>query len=93
MPVVAGLDDKGDGTYEPVIASYDYIGWKESSYFACAGTSQEFLYGVCESFFKEDMVSFTPLNFTLLTSMSNIYMIEPRWVVRSSVTITIGCLG
>mmetsp|Transcript_32350 Transcript_32350/g.36885 ORF Transcript_32350/g.36885 Transcript_32350/m.36885 type:complete len:94 (-) Transcript_32350:266-547(-) len=26
VPVVAGLDDKGNGEYEPVIASYDYIG-------------------------------------------------------------------
>ena len=26
VPVVAGLDKKEDGTYEPVIASYDYIG-------------------------------------------------------------------
>ena len=52
---MAGLDKKEDGTYEPVIASYDYIGWKESSYFACAGTAQQFLYGVCESFYKEDL--------------------------------------
>ena len=26
VPVVAGLDEKEDGSFEPVIASYDYIG-------------------------------------------------------------------
>ena len=55
QPIVAGLDKQKDGTYEPVIATYDSIGTLEKSYFACGGTAAEFLYGVAEAFYKEDM--------------------------------------
>ena len=53
--MVAGLEEKAPGEFEPVIATYDSIGTLEKSYFACGGTGAEFLYGVAEAFYKEDM--------------------------------------
>ncbi len=49
------MDEKKDGTFEPVIATYDSIGTLETSYFACGGTGAEFLYGPAEAFYKENM--------------------------------------
>ena len=54
QPIIAGLTETEKGL-EPVIATYDSIGCKEQSYFACGGTGGELLYGVCETFYKEDM--------------------------------------
>lgn len=55
-PVIAGLDKKGDNEYEPVICTYDSIGYRESSgQFEVAGTGGELLYGVCETFYKKDL--------------------------------------
>ena len=55
QPIVAGLDENKDGTFEPVIATYDNIGTLETSYFACGGTAAELLYGPAEAFYKENM--------------------------------------
>lgn len=52
-PVIAGLDPV---TNEPIIASSDSIGaMTTNKMFACAGTSEEELYGVCESMWRPDM--------------------------------------
>ena len=55
QPLVAGLRETKDGEFDPVIATYDSIGCKEQSYFAVGGTATDLLYGVCETFYKEDM--------------------------------------
>ena len=97
VPVIAGLDEKEDGEFEPVIASYDYIGWKECSYFACAGTSQEFLYGVCESFYKENMNPdelFEVVSQSLLAAMdrdsyagwgATVYILTPKEIIVKNI--------
>ena len=55
-PVVAGLDKKSEGVYEPVICTYDSIGYREhNGQFEVAGTGGELLYGVCETFYKEGL--------------------------------------
>ena len=55
-PVIAGLDKVSDTEYKPVIATYDSIGYYESSgAFEVAGTGSDFLYGVAETFYKPDM--------------------------------------
>lgn len=55
-PVIAGLDKKADGEYEPVICTYDSIGYLERSpHFECAGTGSDFLMGVAEAFYKPEM--------------------------------------
>lgn len=46
----------GEGKYEPVICTYDSIGYREhSGQFEVAGTGGELLYGICETFYKEGM--------------------------------------
>ena len=56
QPLIAGLsEDKKTGELEPVIATYDYIGFIEKNYFAAGGTASDFLQGVCEAFYREDM--------------------------------------
>ena len=55
QPVVAGLQEQKDGGFKPVIATYDSIGCKEMSHFAVGGTAADFLYGSCETYYKEDM--------------------------------------
>eukprot|EP00351_Strombidinopsis_sp_SopsisLIS2011_P007351 CAMPEP_0116870158 /NCGR_PEP_ID=MMETSP0463-20121206/15_1 /TAXON_ID=181622 /ORGANISM="Strombidinopsis sp, Strain SopsisLIS2011" /LENGTH=195 /DNA_ID=CAMNT_0004506313 /DNA_START=44 /DNA_END=631 /DNA_ORIENTATION=+ len=55
-PVVAGLDKKSETEYEPVICTYDSIGYREhNGQFEVAGTGSELLYGVCESFYKPNL--------------------------------------
>ena len=55
-PVVAGLDKNTDGSYTPVIVSYDSIGCRdEHGSFQVAGTGAQLLYGCCEAFYKPDM--------------------------------------
>ena len=55
-PVVAGLDKISDTEYQPVICTYDSIGYRQhSGNFEVAGTGQDFLYGTCEAFYKEDL--------------------------------------
>ena len=57
-PVVCGLEEK-DGELVPYISAYDLIGaglFAED--FVLAGTSSEALYGLCESFYKPDLVCF-----------------------------------
>merc|ERR1712070_328236 len=55
-PIVAGLDKKKDGSYEPVIVNYDSIGCRdEHGAFQVAGTGAQLLYGCCEAFYKPDM--------------------------------------
>ena len=55
-PVVAGLDKISDTEYEPVICTYDSIGYREhNGQFEVAGTGAELLYGVCESFYKPNL--------------------------------------
>ena len=52
-PVIAGLEPVDN---KPIIASSDSIGAMSfSNQFACAGTSEEELYGVCESLWKPGM--------------------------------------
>lgn len=51
-PVIAGLNDKN----EPFVSSMDSIGaTTKPGNFVVAGTAAEYLYGVCESFWKPDM--------------------------------------
>jgi 20S proteasome subunit beta 3 len=41
---------------KPVIATYDSIGCTtDSENFAVGGTASEFLYGLCESYYKPDL--------------------------------------
>ena len=55
-PIVAGLDKINDQEYKPVICTYDSIGYREhNGQFEVAGTGGELLYGVCETFYKENM--------------------------------------
>ena len=55
-PVIAGLDKVGENEYKPIICTYDSIGYREhSGVFEVAGTGSELLYGVCETFYKENM--------------------------------------
>lgn len=55
-PVVAGLDKISDTEYQPVICTYDSIGYRQhSGNFEVAGTGHDFLYGCCEAFYKEDL--------------------------------------
>ena len=55
-PVIAGLDKVGPNEYKPVICTYDSIGYREhNGQFEVAGTGGELLYGVCETFYKENM--------------------------------------
>ena len=55
-PVVAGLDKVDEDNYEPIICTYDSIGYREhSGEFEVAGTGHELLYGSCEAFYKKDM--------------------------------------
>ena len=39
--------------YESTRVTFE--GYKETSYFECAGTASEFLLGACETFYKDDM--------------------------------------
>lgn len=49
-PIVVGLEDG-----KPVIATYDSIGCKtDSENFASSGTAAEMLFGIAESYNKED---------------------------------------
>ena len=55
-PVVAGLDKISDTEYRPVISTYDSIGYNQhSNKIEVAGTGSDLLYGVAETFYKEDM--------------------------------------
>jgi len=55
-PLIAGLDKVGENEYEPVIVTYDSIGYREhSGVFEVGGTAGELLYGACETFYKPDM--------------------------------------
>ena len=55
-PVVAGLDKISEGEYQPVIVTYDSIGYREhSGVFETAGTGGELLMGACETFYKPDL--------------------------------------
>ena len=55
-PLIAGLDKVSDTEYEPVICTYDSIGYREhSGNFEVGGTGGELLYGVCETFYKPDL--------------------------------------
>ena len=55
-PVIAGLDKVSENEYQPVICTYDSIGYRShSGQFEVAGTGGELLYGVCESFYKDNM--------------------------------------
>ena len=55
-PIVAGLDKISETEYKPVICTYDSIGYRQhSDKFEVAGTGQDFLYGTCEAFYKEDL--------------------------------------
>lgn len=50
-PIVVGLEDG-----KAVLATYDSIGCTtDSENFAVGGTAGEFLYGLCESFYKPDL--------------------------------------
>eukprot|EP01017_Pseudomicrothorax_dubius_P000242 TRINITY_DN0_c1408_g1_i1.p1 TRINITY_DN0_c1408_g1~~TRINITY_DN0_c1408_g1_i1.p1 ORF type:complete len:119 (+),score=35.43 TRINITY_DN0_c1408_g1_i1:1-357(+) len=50
-PIVVGLQD---GT--PVISTYDSIGCTtDTENFAVAGTAGELLYGLCETYYREDI--------------------------------------
>jgi len=52
-PMVAGLDPISN---EPYICGMDNIGCMSSPRdFVCAGNGQEYLLGVCESFWRENM--------------------------------------
>ena len=53
--MIAGLDKIDDDNYEPVVATYDSIGYLETSNFEVAGTGAEFLHGSCEAFYKPDL--------------------------------------
>ena len=54
--MIAGLDKREDGSYEPIICTYDSIGYREhSGVFEVAGTGAELLYGICETFYKPDL--------------------------------------
>jgi 20S proteasome subunit beta 3 len=55
---VAGLDPVPgkEGEFKPVITTYDSIGYRQhSGLFETAGTAGELLYGICETYFKENM--------------------------------------
>lgn len=55
-PVIAGLDKIGEGEYQPVICTYDSIGYRSHNCpFEVSGTGSELLHGVCETFWKPDM--------------------------------------
>ena len=44
------------GEYKPTICTYDSIGYREhSGNFETAGTAGELLYGICETFYKENL--------------------------------------
>ena len=54
--MIAGLDKISDTEYEPVICTYDSIGYREhNGQFEVAGTGSEFLYGTCEAFYKDNL--------------------------------------
>lgn len=56
-PVIAGLDPK---TFKPFICSLDLIGCPmETEDFVVSGTCSEQMYGMCESLWEPDMVSWT----------------------------------
>lgn len=51
-PVVAGLDE----TNQPHLSTFDFLGARcKARDFVVAGTTSEQLYGLCESFWKENM--------------------------------------
>jgi 20S proteasome subunit beta 3 len=53
-PIIAGLDPK---TFEPYISVMDLIGQEcECEDFAVLGTSENQLYGLCESLWRPNMV-------------------------------------
>jgi len=55
-PLVCGLDKISETEYKPIVFSYDSIGTREESgFFETAGTASEFLYGVCETFYKPNL--------------------------------------
>ena len=55
-PIIAGLDSK---TNEPFIASLDLIGCPMvPEDFVVVGTSAEQMYGMCETLWSPDMVSY-----------------------------------
>jgi 20S proteasome subunit beta 3 len=55
-PVIAGLDKISETEYRPVVATYDSIGClDDGGDFQVAGTGNELLYGVAETFYKPDM--------------------------------------
>jgi 20S proteasome subunit beta 3 len=55
-PVVAGFDKVGENEYKPVICTYDSIGYREhNGQFEVAGTASELLYGVCETFYRDNL--------------------------------------
>lgn len=57
-PVIAGLDPK---TFEPFICSLDLIGCPMvTDDFVVSGTCAEQMYGMCESLWEPDMVSWWP---------------------------------
>ncbi|CAG06144.1 unnamed protein product, partial [Tetraodon nigroviridis] len=68
-PVIAGLDPK---TFEPFICSLDLIGCPmETEDFVVSGTCSEQMYGMCESLWEPDMVSWTFLRRSDTTMMAN----------------------
>lgn len=57
-PVIAGLDPK---TYKPFICSLDLIGCPMvTDDFVVSGTCAEQMYGMCESLWEPNMVSWGP---------------------------------
>lgn len=55
-PVIAGLDKISDTEYKPVICTYDSIGYRQhSDIFEVAGTGQDFLTGVSETFYRPNL--------------------------------------
>lgn len=56
QPIVAGLDKQPDGSYKPLVCTYDSIGYREhSGLIETGGTAGELLYGICESFYKPNL--------------------------------------
>jgi 20S proteasome subunit beta 3 len=61
-PVIAGLDEKADGKFEPFICSMDLIGCINfAKDFVVSGTAAPNLYGMCESLWEPNLVSYSTL--------------------------------
>ena len=54
-PIIVGIDEDN----KPFVSSMDLIGATEiSDNFACVGTTEDELYGICENLWNKDMVCF-----------------------------------